>query len=175
VKDRALLVALGLVLLLGQALLQGILPPWIRPDLLLVFALALGLRERATFGLLLAFLAGFAVDALSGAPLGLFALLRGTACAATRALDGALYLRAPAPWAVFVAAYAAADLLLMGLCLYWFLPGSTLPWTALLLRMPGVAFTSALVAPALFVLTRRLDSERAREGGMGLLVSSPRQ
>ena len=174
-RERALLVALGLAVLLGQALLQGMLPPFIRPDLLLVFALVLGLREGATFGLLLAFLAGFAVDALSGAPLGLFALLRGTACAATRALDGALYLRAAAPWAVFVAAYAAVDLLLMGLCLYWFLPGSTLPWTTLLLRMPGVAFTSALVAPVLFVLARRLDGERAREGGTGLLVSSLRQ
>ena len=172
-KERALLVALGLLLLLGQALLQGILPAWIRPDLLLVFALALGLRQGATFGLLLAFLSGFAVDVLSGAPLGLFALLRGTACAATRALDGALYLRAAAPWAVFVAAYAAADLLLMGLCLYWFLPGSTLPWITLLLRMPGVALTSALVAPALFVLALRLDSERSREGRTVLLASSP--
>ena len=171
-KERALLVAVGLALLLAQAVVQGVLPAAFRPDLVLVYALALGLRAGSSFGLVLAFGAGFAVDALSGAPLGLFALLRGTACVATRLFDGALYLRAPGPWAIFVAAYAVADLALMGVCLHWFAPEAALPWADLVLRAPGTALASAIAAAPFLALFRRLDSEGGREGGLGLIASS---
>lgn len=169
-KIAAVVVGLGLVLLLAQALLIAALPAEIRPDLILIFALAMGLRAGSSYGLLLAFAFGFAVDALSGAPLGLFALLRGSACAATHMLDGALYLRAPAPWAVFVAAYAVADILIMGLVLQWFAPEAALGWGSLAIRMPGIALSTALVAAALLPLFRRLDPEPGREGAFGFVL-----
>lgn len=173
-KARALLVGLGLCLLLGQALLQTILPPPVRPDLLLVYALVLGLRAGSSFSLVLAFLAGFAVDALSGAPPGLYALLRGTACAATRAVDGALYLRAGGPWAVYVGAYVVVDLLLLGLCLAWFAPEGAPPWSSLILRAPGVVVSTALFALPVLALFRRIESESSRDAGLGMLAGSPR-
>ena len=169
-KAAAKLLGTGMVLLLAQALLIAALPPVIRPDLILIFALAMGLRASSSYGLMLAFAFGFAVDALSGAPLGLFALLRGTACAATRMLDGALYLRAPAPWAVFVAGYAVADTLAMGLCLQWFAPDAALAWGTLAARIPGVALVTAIVAAPLLGLFRRLDPEPGREGAFGFVL-----
>ena len=69
----------------------------IQPDLILIFALAMGLRGGGLQGLILAFGAGFVLDVLSVSPLGLYALLCGTACAATRLFDKALYLRAAGP------------------------------------------------------------------------------
>ena len=173
-KARALLVGLGLGLLLGQALLQTVVPQALLPDLLLVYALALGLRAGSSYSLTLAFLAGFAVDALSGAPPGLYALLRGTACAATRAVDGALYLRAGGPWAVYVAAYAVADLLLLGLCLAWFAPEGAPPWSGLILRAPGVAVATALLAIPILSLFRRIEGESSRDAGLDLLAGSSR-
>ena len=173
-KARALLVGLGLCLLLGQALLQTLLPQAVLPDLLLVYALALGLRAGSSYSLALAFLAGFVVDALSGAPPGLYALLRGTACAATRAVDGALYLRAGGPWAVYVAGYVVVDLLLLGLCLAWFAPEGAPSWGSLVLRAPGVAVASALFSIPIGALFRRIERESSREPGLGVLAGSPR-
>ena len=77
------LIGLGLGLLLLHTLVT-VLPVAARPDFVLVFTLALGLRGGAIGGLVVAFGVGFSVDVLSGSPLGLYALLRGTSCAATR-------------------------------------------------------------------------------------------
>lgn len=149
----------ALVLLLAQALAVSALPGAVRPDLMLVFALALGLRGGGSGPLILAFGAGFALDALSNAPLGLFALLRGTACALTRVLDRALYLRSPGPWTVYVTAYTLADAVLMGLCLHWLAPEAAVPWSTLALRAPGVVIATAITAAPLLLLLRRLDIE----------------
>ena len=146
---------LGLVLL--QVLLASVLPSPIRPDLVLVFALALGLRSGGTTGLLLAFALGFLVDVLSGAPPGLFALLRGTACTATRALDRALYLRAPGPWVAYVVGYTIVDAVLMGLALHVFMPEGALGWGAVLGQLPGQVVMMAIVAAPLLMLFLHLD------------------
>ena len=161
---------LGLVLL--QVLLASALPSAIRPDLVLVFALALGLRSPGTLGLFLAFALGFAVDVLSGSPPGLFALLRGTACVASRVLDRALYLRAPGPWVAYVVGYAIVDALLMGLALHIFMPESALGWGTVLGRLPGQLVMMAIVSAPLLLLFLHLDVATepvGRPAGLGVI------
>ncbi len=160
----------GLVLLMLQGVVSTAIPVGIRPDLILIFALALGLRAGSSSGLVLAFLAGFAIDALSGAPLGLFSLLRGTACAATRAFDRALYLRAAGPWAIYVFGYSIADALLLGVCLRSFAPETALGWSQILLQAPGAALATALVAAPLLGVFRLLDADAGREAGWTLVT-----
>lgn len=173
-KTRAWIALLALALLLVQAVVATLLPEPMRPDLLLVLALALGLGGGRTFGLLLAFGVGLAVDVLSGAPPGLYALLRGTACAATRALDGALYLRASGPWGIYAGVYAAVDLVALGVLLHWLTPEAAPPWTEVALRIPGSALGTALLAPGLLWVYRRVDREPGHELGLGFLAPGSR-
>lgn len=162
------LVGIALALLLFQVLAIAVLPDSFRPDLILVFALAMGLRSRGLGPLVWAFAAGFAIDTLSGSPLGLYALLRGTACAASRLLDRALYLRAAGPWAIYVLGYAVVDALLMGVILRLFAPEAAISWGALVLRLPGMALTTAVLAAPLLGLFRWADSDPAREPGFAV-------
>ncbi len=157
---------LGAILLL--ALVLEIFPGWLRPDPVLIVALALGLRGRGTPGLLLAFGSGFVVDALSGSPPGLFALLRGSACMLTRTFDHALYLRGPLPWALFVFGYTLFDAFALGVCQRVFLEGGALPWTRILLEAPGSALATALLAAPLLPLFLRMDAEAGRDAGLAL-------
>ena len=171
-KNIARLGGVGLALVLAQVLLSEVLPARARPDLVLVFALAMGLRSGGTRGLFLAFALGFVADVLSGSPLGLFALLRGTACALTRIFDRALYLRAPVPWTAYVAGYTLLDGCLLGLALRVFLPESALGWGTILSRLPGEIVLTALVAAPLLLLFLRLDVDTEPDGrrsGFGLI------
>jgi len=168
---RLRLLALALLLLLAQQLIVALLPAWARPDLLLVFALALGLRARATESLILAFGVGFALDAMSGAPAGLYALLRGTACAATRLVDRALFLRAALPWLLFAGVYAIVDGLLLGGLMRLFAPASALGWLDVVARQFGNAVATAVVAlPVLYAVTRA-DGESDADGTVPLMGS----
>jgi rod shape-determining protein MreD len=168
----AKLVGIGLALMLGQVLARLLLPAAIRPDLVLIFALAMGLRGGGMQGLILAFGAGFVMDVLSASPLGLFALLCGTACAATRLLDRALYLRAAVPWATYVGCYVVANWALLGAAQRLFAPAGASNWTDLLLRAPGTALATALAAAPLLSVFRRLLSESDREGAWPVLAPS---
>ena len=163
------LLALALALLLGHAAVPEAMPEWIRPDLVLIFALAMGLRLAPLPALSLAFGLGFVVDVLSGSPLGLYALLRGTACALTRLFDRALYLRAPAPWAAYVAGYVVLDAALLTLVCHLFAPDSALAASTLLARVPGQALATALLAAPLLSLFLRLDADAEGEGPLGSL------
>lgn len=165
------LVGVGILMLLGQALARLVLPSVAQPDLVLVYALALGLRGGGLQGLLLAFGAGFVEDVLSGSPPGLFALLCGTACAATRLLDRALYLRAAAPWATYVGVYALVNFALCGVALRSFAPAAALPWELLATRAPGSAVLTALFAAPLLNLFRRLLVEADRDGSWPVLAT----
>ncbi len=169
-KERLQLVSLGVALLLGQQLVGWIFPAWARPDLVLCLALGLGLRARATEALVLAFGLGYAVDVFSAAPFGLHALLRGTACVATRLLDSRLYLRAPLPWALFVAGYALADGVAVGMALDLAPEGVPRPWSDVLWQAPGSALLSALAGAALYRVLARIDSDVVRDERIGVLV-----
>ena len=109
-----------------------------------------------------------------GILLGLYALLRGTSCAATRLFDRALYLRASLPWIIYAAGYAMVDLLLMGLTLRLMVPDGAIPWTSLLLRAPlSALLTAALAVPVLWAV-QRLDSESPGEKAWTALSSRAR-
>ena len=164
-KPRAKLLGTALALLLAQQLSNLITPEWARPDLVLAFALALGLRERATEALVLAFVAGFAVDALSAAPLGLHALLRGTACVATRFADRALYLRAPLPWAIYACAYVVLDAALLVGLMRAFSAEAGVALAAVALYVPGAALAMALVAAPLYLWMERIGGGLDAEAG----------
>ena len=164
---------LGLILLLAQGAVSW-LPETFRPDPLLVFALAMGLRGGSVSSLLLACAAGVALDVWSGSPVGLFALLRSTACVATRAFDGALYLRAGLPWTFFVATYTVVDALLMVVCLQWFVGDASVAWGPFLLRLPGAALASGLLAAPVLWAYRRIDADAVRETGWGFIASGTR-
>lgn len=164
--------ALGLALLLAQSLVVSLLPAHARPDLPLIFAMAMGLRRGAeTRALLLAFAIGFALDALNGNPPGLWALLRGTACVATRIFDQALYLRAPLPWGVYATGWALADWVLQGLVVHAFLPKVSLPWDEVLRHAPLSALATGVCAALLLGLLRRLDADAGRDTAWGLATS----
>lgn len=144
---------MGLVAL--QQLGASVMPETFRPDFVLVFALALGLRRNALSSLVLAFGMGVVVDVLSGAPTGTYALLRGTACAATRAADRSLYLRAPLPWGLYAAAYQAVDLLLLLAIGLLLLPEGATTWGGILGRVPGTAVATGLVSVPVCAWLRR--------------------
>jgi cell shape-determining protein MreD len=171
----ARLAALGFALVILQALLISIFPVWMRPDLVLIFALAMGLCGPGSSRLVLAFAFGAAVDVLSAGPMGLFALLSGTACAVTRLVDNSLYLRASGPWASYVAAYVVFNALLLGLVQRLFVEASPLPWLEILLRIPGTAVMMALTSAPLLGLVLRLDAEPVHDSGFHLApVAGPR-
>jgi rod shape-determining protein MreD len=173
VKERLQIAGYAVAVLLLQELANLLSPTWARPDLVLAFALALGLRRRGTESLLFAFGIGYAVDALSAAPLGLHALLRGTACAATRAFDRSLYLRAPLPWATFVLGYALVDALGVALVLRVASPEAELSWLEVVTRAPGGALLTAIAAAPLLGLVQRISSDAGRDEGRTLLVGPP--
>jgi len=160
-----------LVLLLAQQAVTVVLPPWVRPDFLLAAALALGLRQRATESLILAFGLGFMLDALSVTPMGLYALLRGTACAAARLVDRSLFLRAPTPWLLLTALWGLIDGLLLGALLGLFAPEAAPGWTELLARVPGNALATAVVALPTLVLIQWADGETDADSGSHLVGS----
>jgi rod shape-determining protein MreD len=167
------LAAVGVGLLLVQSLMWD-LPEALRPDLILIFALAMGLRLRGTGALILAFGFGLMFDLGTGALPGLYAFLRGTACAATRVFDRALYLRAPVPWAIYVLAYCVLDALLMSAVVGFFVPGSTLTWDTILTRLPGMAILTAVLAAPLLGVFQRLDPESSPQAGWGMLARGTR-
>ena len=161
---RVRLLGLGLALLLMQQLLASLLPHAFRPDLLLVYALALGLRSRAIESLLIAFAFGYGLDELSGAPIGLYALLRATACLVTHVTDRGLNLRGPWPWVVYVAVYVVVDTLLLGQVLRLAQPDLLLPWSEVAIRLPGSVILTAAVAAPLYRLFKRLDGDEEVPG-----------
>lgn len=164
--------ALGLALLLAQSLVVSLLPAHARPDLPLIFAMAMGLRRGAeTRALLLAFGIGFALDVLSGNPPGLWALLRGTACVATRIFDQALYLRAALPWGIYATGWALADWALQGLIVHAFVPKVSLPWDEVLRHAPLSALATGVCAGLLLGVLRRLDADAERDASWGLATS----
>ncbi len=166
-KSRLQLIGTAFGLLAVQQALTMISPDWARPDVILAFALALGLRARGTEALVLAFATGYAVDALSAAPLGLHALLCGTGAALTRLADRALYLRAPLPWAIYVTGYGLAN----AVALQMLLGAAGLPWADVLLRAPGGCLLTALLAVPLFLLLQRIEGDGVREEAWPSLAS----
>jgi hypothetical protein len=168
------LAGLAIGLLVVHAVGQRLLPEAIAPDIMLIFAVAMGIRAGGSGGLMLAFGAGLLIDmGLAGSQPGLFALLRGTACALTRVADGALYLRAGGPWALYAGCYVFVDAILLGLVSRALMQETALAWGDMLWRMPGVALTTGLAAVPVLSLVRKLDTE-STDAVWGLVGSRSR-
>lgn len=166
------LVALSLGIALLQLIAIQIFPKFLYPDLVLVFALAMGLRSQGTSGLILAFAIGFLIDiGIAPAQPGLYALLRGTACGLTRIFDRALYLRGGLPWALYVAGYVVVDSVLFGIVTHAWPTVGPVSWEDILRRTPGMALATAACAAPLLRVFRRLDATGGNETGWGMLGS----
>lgn len=168
-KSFLQLVGFGIALLVAQMVVLRLLPPTLCPDLILIFALAMGLRIGGVTGLVLAFGIGFLVDATAEPAPGLNALLYGTACALTRLFDRALYLRAGGPWSLYVAGYVVLHMVLRVLIEGTFTPEAAPTWTEAAWRIPGVSVVTALCAGPLLKVFRKLDPASGSETGWGLL------
>ena len=164
------LLGLTTALLALQQLAVGALPEAIRPDFLLVLALALGLRAQAISSLCVAFAIGLGVDILSGAPTGTYALLRGSACALTRLADRSLYLRAPVPWGIYAAVYQGIDLVILCAIGAVLLPDASPNWAGLLGRAPGAMAATGIVAVPLAAWLKRWGLTSHEEKGTALWV-----
>jgi hypothetical protein len=110
------------------------------------------------------------MDVLSGSPLGLFALLRGTACALTRLFDRALFLRGAIPWGAYVAAFVALDAVLMAGVIRVFDPASAPGAEQILALLPVRVPLTALLAMPLLPLFLRLGSPAERESLLSSLA-----
>jgi rod shape-determining protein MreD len=168
VKAQLKLVGVGVLFVIIQSLIMNLTERRLYPDLVLILALTLGLRGDKAFPLMLAFGFGFAIDVLSSSS-GLYALLRGTACAATHVADRALYLRAPAPWAMYVLGYVVLDSLLLGVVTQTLKPEVAPAWGDLLWPIPLVAVITSLVSAPLYPVLDRMESTAAFETTWGTL------
>lgn len=70
-----LVIAGGITLVLQTTSLAFLVPAALKPDLMLIVVGWAGLRATYSVGVTFAFVAGLAVDLMSGAPFGLFALI----------------------------------------------------------------------------------------------------
>jgi rod shape-determining protein MreD len=155
VKETLALLAAGVVGLALEAALLAQLPPAAVPALSLLFAIVAALLLGPLAGLLACAALGFGADALSGALLGQHAFLRLVEYAAVRLVIGQFDLLRPLPFAAFAFAVALADAAGSAALIQYFLGGFT-PDRDTLLQVGARSFASALAAPLVLALARRV-------------------
>ena len=148
---------LSYLALVAIATLATLLPlhSWV-PEVTLLFLLHLGLQSRGTApgNVGLALVIGYLVDLFSGAPRGLHALTY--AVVMVIALGASQRLLVASKWQQVVIAFLTSlghGALLVALSAPMY-DGEALPALALL---PATAFSTAIVAPFVFALCRRVD------------------
>lgn len=171
-KQGLVLLALGVVALMVQGVVTQVLPAYWVPDfgLLLVVAIALGLRGAAS-GVVLAALLGYTTDLLSGSLLGQHALLRMTAYGVARFGSARLNLRGPLPQALFVGFLSVAHALgLWGLFAFFVADtgSSLLTLRELLLHALVNGIAAPFVSQAIGALLDRLGDDDASQRPMRL-------
>lgn len=139
---------------------------WIRPDLILILTLYLGLSSSPISGGILAFFLGYLMDLVSGNGFGLFTFSRPFLFYCTQLFKDRIYLESFLARFLFVFVFA----LIEGLVLLTFLKALNPEHLPNLLRQFLVGFfpqsiLTALLSPALFSLLRR---------GASLLHAQPR-
>ncbi len=160
---------IGVLFLTAQAtILASPVLQRIRPDLVLIFVLYLGLSDQPIFGGLFAFSFGFLMDIFSGNVLGLHALSRTLIFYLVQFLRGRIYLEALSSQFIFTFIFNLFEGLLLLTLLKILNPhpiGSlySLWFTSFLLR----SLFTALLGPPLFSLIERGTRRQigAGEGG----------
>jgi rod shape-determining protein MreD len=125
---------LGLILAVAETLMPEALP--VKPNLLLLLVLTLGLREKIVFGGPAAWLLGCLQDSLSGSSLGLFGLVYLILYLSLRSIAG--HLNSESPMLLLFLVFSGT--LLQGLILIFtmgFLSEHGTYWRQILLGMPG--------------------------------------
>ncbi|OGP63534.1 MAG: rod shape-determining protein MreD [Deltaproteobacteria bacterium RBG_13_53_10] len=168
-KTAAFLLLIGLLLLTFQATLLSF--PFIqriRPDLILIFVLFLGLFYTPVSGGIIAFLLGFLMDLYSGNSLGLHTLSRTLIFYLAQFLRGRLYLEGFSSQFFFVFLFAVFEAFFILILLKILSPNPTSHLYPLLftLFLPRSFFT-ALLGAVLFSLVSRGSFQQAGAGEGG--------
>jgi rod shape-determining protein MreD len=139
--------ALGLIFTVAETLVPPTL--FLKPNLLLLLVLTLGLREKVIFGGPLAWLLGCLQDGLSGASLGLYGLVYLILYLMVRSIAGHLNSESP----VLLLFLVFSSTLLQGLILIFtlgFLAEHGTYWRKILTAMPG-QLLATLIAGLIFL------------------------
>jgi rod shape-determining protein MreD len=162
---------LGVLLLIVQTTLLPFIPiHGIRPDILLVFTLYLGLSFSPVSGGTLAFLMGYLMDLFSGNAFGFYALSRPLVFFAAQFFRERFYLEGFYSKFLFAFIYAVSEGLLIFLFMNAFHPaplGSLYP--LLLTFLLPQSFFTALVTPPLFFLFQKGSSFLFRQPEKGIM------
>jgi len=149
-----LLLVFGLVIFTLQTTLLLSLPIHrVRPDIVLIFTLYLGLSFPPISGGLLAFLMGYLMDLFSGNTYGLYAFSRSLLFALAYLSRDRFYLEGILSQFLFVFVLALGEGLLLQLLLAALNPSPLYP-LLLTVLLPQSLFT-ALITPPLFALFRK--------------------
>ena len=171
-----LLLALGVLTPMFQGALVSHLPRALVPDLSLLVVLALGLHWRsASGGLLVAGIAGFVADLLSGSLRGQHALLHIATFGAARYASVHVNLRGVGPQIVFAAALTAMHGVALGALTAFFSPGVGFGWIDAR-ELPVRAAVNGVAAPLVAALVRAAVSKlgEGESGGRRTLRLEPR-
>ena len=160
---------LGIVFLTLQVTLLTSFPiRRIRPDLILILLLYLGIFYPPISGGLFALFMGFLMDLFSGNGFGLYALTSPLVFYGARFFKGRLYVESLTSQFLFVFIFGLAEDLLILILLSALNPGPIDKLYPLLLTflLPQSLFTG-LITPPLFFLIRRADFALSHHPGIG--------
>ncbi|NTU60334.1 MAG: rod shape-determining protein MreD [Deltaproteobacteria bacterium] len=151
--------ALAFGLLAQTTLLSHVLPDSWRPDITLILVLWVALTGTPRGGAALAFAAGLALDAMSGAPLGFNAVLRVLLYGLSRPFRGVFFDDRPILLLPFAALATAADDLGAWVMSWLFLP-SPFPLRPFLGIVWRQTLVEAAAVPAVFLLMEAVSGRR---------------
>lgn len=150
--------ALVVGLLSQSTLLPLVLPdPWL-PDVTLILVYWVALTATPKGGVVLAFLAGLALDVVAGAPPGFHAVVRVAVYALCRPFRGVFFDDRPLLLLPFAALATLVDSLGVWVMSWLFLPGPVPFYAAVRVAGPQ-ALVEALAVPVVFLLLEALSGK----------------
>lgn len=174
-RGFVLYLALGILFaLLQSSVFPALMPAGLRPDLLLILVLYLGLSENFPRAVVVVLLLGGIQDSFSGASLGLYVSVDLAILLAVRLLSEHLNAESPALLLLLIAAGTLVQNLLVGFCLTVFADaGPVMP--ILLPALPQQLLANLLAAAILLYFLLRLQPLfGVRTGLAGLIYQSKR-
>jgi rod shape-determining protein MreD len=151
-KQTLIYLTAGLLALLLQTTVLSHLP--IKPDLILILVVCLGLSNKPVAGAVLAFLFGCLMDVFAGSTLGFFALTKTLVFFFTYSVKGHLFFDYQPAKVLLILVSALIEavlfLLLARLTFHWAIVPSSMAGLIL-----GPILLTTLVAPVCFVLLKR--------------------
>lgn len=160
--------------LLQSSLLPLILPAGLRPNLLLILILYLGLSENFSRAVIVALLLGGLQDSFSGTSLGLYVTVDLAVLLLVRLLSEHLNTESPALLLLLIAGGTLVQNLLVGFCLMVFADAGPI-LTILLQSLPQQLLANLLAAVFLLILLLQIQPLFGSRSGLpGLIYQSKR-